>query len=98
MRERQAQKILKQDPAIARFIGMFPARAALVPIFKGLFEMKLNRVNQLAAIALDHHLISTKVGSCQQLKTFRDSIELKAVILPDSQNERVFRRILPDCR
>ena len=59
--KRQAQEILKQDSAVARFIRMFPAGAALVPIFKRFFEVKLNGVDQLVLAAFDHHLILAKV-------------------------------------
>ena len=55
------QEILKQNSPVARFVLVFPARAAVVPVFKRLFEMKLHRIDQLVAVALDHHLVSAKV-------------------------------------
>src|ERR1044072_7384507 len=58
---REQQEILEEDAAVARFVRMFPARAALVPVFKRLLEMKLHRIDQLAVAALDHHLISAEV-------------------------------------
>jgi len=60
---RQEQEVLKQDAAVARFVGMFPACAALVPVFERLLEMKLDRVDQLAVAALDHHLVATEIRS-----------------------------------
>src|ERR1044072_8595603 len=58
---REQQEILEEDAAVARFVRMFPARAALVPVFKRLLEMKLHRIDQLAVAALDHHLIAAEV-------------------------------------
>ena len=45
MPQGQPQKILKQNSAVTRFVRMFPAGAAFVPIFERLFEMKLNGVD-----------------------------------------------------
>ena len=59
--ERQPQKILKQNSSITRFVLMFPAGAALVPVFERFFEMKLDRIDQLAFRALDHHLVAAEV-------------------------------------
>ena len=57
----QAQEILKQDSAVARFVRMFPAGAALVPIFKRFFQVKLNGVDQLVVAASNHHLVLAEI-------------------------------------
>ena len=61
MSERELQEIFKEDAAIARFILMLPARAALVPVLERLFQMELDRVNELPVAALHHHLIPAKI-------------------------------------
>lgn len=61
MLESFSQKILEDDATVAGFILVFPARATLVPIFERLFQVKLNSVDKLTAIAFDHHLVSTEV-------------------------------------
>src|SRR5262249_15876142 len=71
---------------------MLPTRTVLVPIFKRFLEMKLNRIDELAIRALDHHLIAAKVGSCQKVKTVRYTVELQAVVLPNTQNAGRLRR------
>src|SRR6267378_97688 len=96
--ERQPQKVLKQGSAITRFVLMFPARTALVPVFERFFEMKLDGIDQLAGGALDHHLIAAEVGCRGQFETGRHLIELQAVVLPDAQDARFFCVILPDGR
>src|ERR1041385_8995882 len=55
--------------------------------------MKLNRVDELAIRALDHHLVAAKVGSCQQVKTVRYAVELQAMVLPYTQYARWLRRL-----
>src|SRR4051794_22590606 len=70
---------------------MLPARAALVPVFKRLLQVKLNRVDQLAVAALHHHLVAAEIRSRQQLKVSGHAIELQAVILPDVQNVSTLR-------
>ena len=47
--------------------------------------MKLHGIDQLAVVALDHHLVTTEIRCCEQLKSFRNSIELQPVVLPDPQ-------------
>src|SRR6266850_3635835 len=94
--EGQPQEILKQSSAIARFVLMFPASTALVPVFERFFEMKLDGIDQLAFGALDHHLISAEVGGREQFETGRHLIELQAVVLPDAQDASFPGVILPD--
>src|SRR5690349_12974943 len=67
---------------------MLPARAALVPVFKRFFEMKLDRVDQLPVSALHHHLVAAEIRRREQLESCRNAIELQAVILPDTQDTR----------
>src|SRR5260221_4258664 len=55
------QEVFKQYPPIARFVLVFPSRAAEVPVFKRLFQMKLHRIDQLLAVVLNHHLVLAKV-------------------------------------
>src|SRR5690242_3577584 len=55
--------------------------------------MKLHGVDQLAASTLDHHLVATEIRSREQLETFRNAIELQAVVLPDAQDARRRLRI-----
>src|SRR6266550_2432014 len=86
--ERQPQKILKQNSSITRLVLMFPAGAALVPVFERFFEMKLNGIDQLAFRTFDHHLIAAEVGRRQQFESGRDLVELQAVVLPDAQDAR----------
>src|SRR5215213_10892680 len=50
--------------------------------------MKLDRVNQLPATALHHHLVATEIRRGQQFEAFGNAIELQAVVLPDTQNAR----------
>src|SRR6266849_978283 len=94
--ERQPQEILKQSSAVTRFVLMFPARTALVPVFERFFEMKLDGIDQLAGGALDHHLIAAEVGCREQFETGRRLIDLQAVVLPDAQDARIPGVILPD--
>ena len=72
----QLKKVFKKDATIARLVWMFPARVTLVPVFERFFQMKLDRVDELAVPASNHHLIAAEVGGCQEIKTFRDAIEL----------------------
>src|ERR1041385_1970439 len=77
---------------------MLPTCRVAVPVFERLFEMELNRVDELMVRTLDHHLIATQVRAGQQLKSFRHAIELQSVILPDAQDATLARVILPDTR
>src|SRR5437764_6804474 len=77
---------------------MLPASRIAVPVFEGLFEMELDGVNELIVRTLDHHLVATQVRAGQQLKPFRNAIELQSVILPDAQNATFTRVILPNAR
>src|SRR6185295_18151054 len=88
---REQQEVLEQDAAVARFVRMFPTRAALVPVFKRFLEMKLDRVDQLAIAAFDHHLVAAEVRRRQQLETLRHAIELQSVVLTNVQDVRTAR-------
>src|SRR5258708_11293323 len=77
---------------------MFPTSAALIPVFKRFFEMKLDGVDQLAIRSLNHHLISAEIRSCEQSETSRNRIELQTVILPYSQDAALFCIVLPHLR
>src|SRR5262245_55861847 len=48
--------------------------------------MKLHRVDKLAAIVLDHHLVATQIRSRQQLEAVRYAVQLQAVVLPNVQD------------
>src|SRR6185369_6172700 len=48
--------------------------------------MKLDGVNQLPIAALDHHLVAAEIRRGEQLESFRNSIELQPVVLPDAEN------------
>src|SRR6185369_725460 len=48
--------------------------------------MKLDGVNELTIAALHHHLVAAKIRCGKQLESFRYSIELQAVVLPDAQD------------
>ena len=85
MRECQLQEVLKQDAAVERLVLVFPTRAALVPVFERLFQVKLHRVDKLPVRAFDHHLVPAEIGSGEELETFGHAIELQTVILPDAQ-------------
>ena len=61
MGECELQEIFKQDAAVARFVLVLPARAALVPVFERLLQVKLDRVNKLTIAAFHHHLITAKI-------------------------------------
>lgn len=66
MGERELQEIFKENAAVARFVLMLPARAALIPVLERLLQMKLDRVNQLPVAAFHHHLITAKIGGGKQ--------------------------------
>src|SRR6267143_2118135 len=53
----QLKKVFEKDAAVAGFIWMFPACAALIPVFEGLFQVKLNGINKLAVGSFYHHLV-----------------------------------------
>src|SRR5215213_9632550 len=55
--------------------------------------MKLDRVDQLSTSALHHHLVAAEIRRREKLESFRDAIELQAVILPDAQDPRRSFRI-----
>ena len=60
--------------------------------------MELDGVDELIVRTLDHHLVATQVRAGQQLKPFRNAIELQSVILPDAQNATLTRVVLPNAR
>ena len=62
MGERELQEVFKKDAAVARFVLVFPARAALIPILERLFQVKLDRVNKLTVTSFHHHLITAQIG------------------------------------
>ena len=95
MSQRQSKKILKQDPAVTRFVWVLPTGAALVPVFERFFEVKLHRINQLVINAANHHLIATEVRSCQQPKAVGNAIQLQSVILPNAQDAGFLCIVLP---
>ena len=66
MGECELQEILKQDAAVARFVLVLPACAALIPVLKGFFQVKLDRINKLAVAAFHHHLITAKIRGGKQ--------------------------------
>src|SRR6266540_2460590 len=53
--------------------------------------MKLDRIDKLAVAALDHHLVPAKIRSSEEGKTFRHSVNLQAMILPNAQHTRLLR-------
>ena len=56
--ESQSEKVFKKNAAVARFVLVFPARAAPVPVFERLLQVKLDGVDQLSLVAFDHHLVA----------------------------------------
>ena len=83
-----SQEILEEDTTIARVVWMLPARATLVPVFEGFFEMKLDRVDQLTISSLHHHLVATEIRRREEFEALWYAIELQPVVLPHAQNPR----------
>src|SRR5215510_9077985 len=59
--ESETQKILEQNPSVARFIWVLPPRRVLVPVFERFFQMELDGIDQLMITTLDHHLVPAKI-------------------------------------
>ena len=96
MSKGKLEEVFKQNSAIAGFILMFPTRAALVPVFERLLEVKLNCVDELACVAFYHHLVAAEVRSCEKLKAVGEGAQLQTVVLPDSENACFLGVVLPD--
>src|SRR5438093_8976198 len=77
---------------------MLPTGGVLIPVFERLFQVKLDGIDELVVTIPDHHLIATKIGSGQELESFRHAIELQSMILPHAKNSALFRIVLPDAR
>jgi hypothetical protein len=92
----ELEEILKEDAAVAGLVRMLPTGGVFRPILERLLEVELHRVDHLSIAALDHHLIAAQVGGREQLKPFRNSVDLHTVILPDPKNVVLSGVVLPD--
>src|SRR4029453_16921583 len=86
MGERKLKEVREKDPAVSRFILMFPPSPALVPVFKRFLQMELYRVNQLTFASSHHHLVAAKIRSGEEFESRGNLIELETVVLPDAQD------------
>ena len=59
--QREEEKVFEENTAVARFVLMLPAGAALVPIFEGFLEVELYGVDELTFVAFHHHLVTAKI-------------------------------------
>src|ERR1043166_75953 len=72
------------------------AREVARQVLKGLLQVELDGVDELAVGALDHHLVAAAVGVGEQPEAFGHAVELEAVVLPDAQRVGRGRAVLPD--
>src|SRR5688572_26414967 len=74
---------------------MLPASRIFRPVLERFFKMKLNRVDQLSARVLDHHLVPASIGGSQKFEPVWNAVHLHAMILPNSKYVIFFCIVLP---
>src|SRR5947209_1077400 len=94
--ERAAAGLFAQN-ALALFgreIGVDAVEVAR-QVLKRFFEVELDGVDELALVALDHHLVAAAVGCGEQSEAFGHAVKLESVVLPDAQVQSRCRVVVP---